>query len=74
MFQLRISTLIWRWYFMMVVGMLAVFSGQSWLIVLAMGVAVSAVLGYRMGSPDPREEGKLIRMEEEPSRQQRKAG
>jgi hypothetical protein len=74
MFQLRISTLIWRWYFMMVVGILAVYTSQAWLIVLTMLVAVSAVLGYRLGVPAERKEGKLIRMEEDSSPQRRKAG
>ncbi len=59
---------------MMVVGILAVYTSQIALIVLTMLVAVSAVLGYRLGVPAERKESKLIRMKEDSSPQRRKAG
>jgi len=63
MFKLRISTLMWRFYLMMAVGMLAIYTAQSWLIVVTFAIAVSAILGYRLPWPRTEEKaGKRVAM------------
>ena len=51
MFKLRISTLMWRFYLMMAVGIIAVYTHQAWMIALTFLIAVSAILGYRIDWP-----------------------
>lgn len=58
---------------MMLVVIIAVYAGQTWLVVVAMAIAVSAVLGYRIGGED-KDESKVIRMKAAPDKAQRKAG
>lgn len=63
MFKLSISSLVLRYYLMMVVAILAVYTSQDWLVFLAFAIAVSAVLGYRVEMPSAKESGRLVRLE-----------
>ena len=74
MFNLPIHILILRWYFMMLIGMIAVYTGQGWLIILTVLVAVSAVLGYSSQDPARRKAGRVIKLEGDASKTHRKAG
>ena len=74
MFKLKLSTLILRWYFMMLVGIAAVYTAQWWMILLSVLVAVSAILGYRFEGPAVKEEGKVVPLEGEAPAVRRKAG
>ncbi len=73
MFKLSIHMLILRYYLMMLIAIIAVYTGQAWLIAVTMAVAISAVLGYRFEWPAG-EKGKVIRMESSPEKEARKAG
>ena len=72
MFKLGFHIVILRYYLMMLIAIIAVYTGQAWLIAVAMAVAISAVLGYRFGGTE--EEGKVVRMETSPEKTERKAG
>ncbi|MCB0566907.1 MAG: hypothetical protein KDD01_21280 [Phaeodactylibacter sp.] len=72
MFKLRIHILILRYYLMMLIAIIAVYTDQAWLIAVAMAVAISAVLGYRFGGTE--EKGKVVRMETSTEKPARKAG
>ena len=74
MFKLSISSLVLRYYLMMVVGIIAVYTHQNWLILLTFLIAVSAIIGYRIEWPGSKEEGKVVRMEEISKEGKRKAG
>ncbi len=74
MFQLSISSTILRFYLMMVVAIVTVLTGQWWLVLVVMAVAVSAILGYRIGPPKGKKGSKIIRLDESRSGQKRKAG
>lgn len=73
MFKLRIHILILRFYLMMLVAIIAVYTDQVWLIVVAMAVAISAVLGYSFGGTAS-EDGKVVRMKASTDKTARKAG
>lgn len=73
MFKLRIHILILRYYLMMLIAIIAVYTDQAWLIWVAMAVAVSAVLGFSFGGA-AKEESKVVRMEASPEKTVRKAG
>lgn len=73
MFKLRIHILILRYYLMMLITIVAVYTEQMWLVPVVMAVAISAVLGYRFGGA-AEEEGKVVRMEASPEKEARKAG
>jgi hypothetical protein len=74
MFQLRISTLMWRFYLMMAVGIIAVYTAQSWLIVVTFAIAVSAILGYRIPWPRTEEkEGKHVALPPQAGKKLRQA-
>jgi len=68
MFNLSIHNTVLRFYLMMFLSIIAVYTGQSWLIVLAFVVAVSAVLGYQLPSSGEKQSGQIKRMEERSSR------
>jgi len=72
MFRLSITSTILRFYLMMLIVILAVVAQQMWLVVIAMAVAVSAILGYRIGG-EPDQESKVVRMKATPDRAHRKA-
>ncbi|MCB0547136.1 MAG: hypothetical protein KDD19_06070 [Phaeodactylibacter sp.] len=72
MFQLEIHKLILRYYLMMLVTIITVYTGQMWLIAVVMAIAISAVLGYRFGGTE--EKGKVVRLEASPEKTARKAG
>ena len=72
MFQLEIHKLILRYYLMMLVTIITVYTGQMWLIAVVMAIAISAVLGYRFGGTG--EKGKVVRLEASPEKTARKAG
>ena len=74
MFTLRISSLVLRYYLMMAVAIVAVYTHQSWLVFVAFAVAVSAILGYRIGGPTAKESGKIIQLEEKAREKKVKAG
>lgn len=74
MFKLRISSLILRYYLMMVISILAVYTDQSWLVLAAFAVAVSAILGYRLGKPAAKESGRVIQLEETAREKKQKVG
>jgi hypothetical protein len=74
MFKMRIDMLILRWYSMMAVGIIAVVSHQDWLIFATMLVAVSAILGLRIGGVRKEEGGRVVEMEKKPPKERRKAG
>jgi len=74
MFKLSISSTILRYYLMMIVVIVAVITSQSWLVWVAMAVAVSAILGYRIGPAKAEEKGKIVPLEYTRSPQKRKAG
>lgn len=74
MFKLRISSLVLRYYLMMAVAIVAVYTHQNWLVFVAFAVAVSAILGYRIGGPAAKESGKVIRMEEPVREKKQKVG
>ncbi len=73
MFRLSILSTVLRYYLMMAVVIVAVYTHSAWLVALAMAIAVSAVLGYRIGG-EAGQESKVIRMKAAPGREQRKAG
>ena len=72
MFQLEIHKLILRYYLMMLITIITVYTDQMWLIAVVMALAISAVLGYRFGRAE--EQGKVVRMEASPEKTTRKAG
>jgi hypothetical protein len=74
MFQLSIPSLIGRFYLMMLVGIIAVFTHQNWLIAVTFAIAASAVLGYRIPWRRGKEAGKIIPMTGAPAGTHRKAG
>jgi hypothetical protein len=73
MFRLRISSLILRWYFMMLVGIIAVYTQQDWLIFVTVLIAVSAVLGYSIQPPKEKESAQVINIDEKTPTTKRKA-
>lgn len=48
MFKLSFSSTILRFYLMMLIAILAIYTHQSWLIVVAFAIGVTAILGYRI--------------------------
>ena len=72
MFKLKIHILILRYYLMMLITIIAIYTDQMWLIAVVMAVAISAVLGCRFGGAE--EEGKVVRMKASPEETARKAG
>jgi 1,4-dihydroxy-2-naphthoate octaprenyltransferase len=54
-FQLKISTLLLRFYLMMAIVVIAGFTGQWWLAVLSLPVFISAILGIQFGKNDKKE-------------------
>lgn len=59
---------------MMLVTIIAVYTHQIWLIFGAMLVAVSAILGLRLGGAGKEEGGKVVKLEKGVPKEQRKAG
>lgn len=74
MFKLSFHHTILRYYLMMAVSIVAVYTHQSWLILLAFAVAVSAVLGMRIGPSEEKRKPKVMPMGEVKPRERRKAG
>lgn len=72
MFRLSITSTILRYYLMMAVVIVAVYTSQIWLVAVAMAIAVSAILGYRIGG-EPEKESKIVHMKASPEKTQRKA-
>ncbi len=72
MFRLSITSTILRYYLMMVVAIIAVYTHQMWLIAVVMAIAVSAILGYRIGG-EPKKESKIVHMKASSEKTQRKA-
>ena len=63
MFKLSIHNTVWRFYLMMAIAIIAVYTHQVWLIPVAMLVAVSAILGYQIGTPAAKSgEGRIIEL------------
>jgi hypothetical protein len=61
-FNLSINNTVLRFYLMMLIAIIAVYTHQSWLIFLAFAVGVSAILGYHIGKPVETTQGKAVRM------------
>lgn len=75
MFKLSIHNTVWRFYLMMAIAIVAVYTHQIWLIPVAMLVAVSAILGYQIGTPAAKSgDGRIIELPERERRERRKAG
>lgn len=62
LFNLSIHNTVFRFYLMMLIAIIAVYTQQSWIIFLAFAVGVSAILGYRLGKPTAAAEGKEVKM------------
>jgi len=73
MFKLSISSTVWRFYLMMLVAIVAVYTQQSWLILLAFAVGVSAILGYQISWQPAKQKGKVIALKQTAERKQKKA-
>lgn len=74
MFKLSIPSLVLRFYLMMVVGIIAVYANQSALLIfLTFAIAVSAILGYRIGQPAAKATGKVVKLEESAQEKKQKA-
>lgn len=62
MFNLSFSSTILRFYLMMLVAVVAVYISQSWLILVAFAVGVSAILGYRIEWGIAKTESKVVEL------------
>jgi len=74
MFKVRFDHLIMRFYLMMLVGILAVYTNQAWLIVVTFAIAVTAVLGYRFEWPSREPAGKIVTLQKVDKPQKVKTG
>ncbi|MCB0639003.1 MAG: hypothetical protein KDC54_20380 [Lewinella sp.] len=72
MFRLSIASVILRYYLMMLVTIVIVFSQQYWLIPVVMLIAMSAILGYRVDNASS-SESKVVPMRPEQRDEHRKA-
>jgi MFS-type transporter involved in bile tolerance (Atg22 family) len=64
LFSLSISTMVVRYYLMMLVVVISGFTDQWWFAVLALPLFLSAVLGVRLGEEvDGKGEAKIRRLE-----------
>lgn len=74
MFKLSFHNTILRFYLMMLVAIIAVYTAQAWLIVVAFAVGVGSILGYQINfKPAKTTEAKRIDLQPQP-RRSRKAG
>ncbi len=64
MFKLNFANTVWRFYLVMLIGIIAVYTHQSWLIFVVFAVAVSAILGYQFNWGGTKRTGKVIEMPE----------
>ncbi len=69
MFRLSIQNTVLRYYLMMAVVIVTVYSHQMWLVFVAMAIAVSAILGIRVGG-GPKQENKAVPMKAAPRKVQ----
>ncbi len=72
MFKVRFDHLIMRYYLMMLVAIVAVYTHQAWLIVLTFAIAVTAILGYRFEWRANKQSGKIITLERKEEGRKRK--
>ncbi len=73
MFKLSFSNTVLRFYLMMLVGILAVYTSQFWLVYLAFAIAVSAILGYRIEWGTSKAESKVVKIGATSEEMKRKA-